>query len=93
MAGKNTFNFLLWLITFFEAIFGSAILQTPTDRVESANKSEHTRACHSSTEPFSLFEAEPASDGSTEQDAFLTCFYSYYLTMSFQEHNLYSRAD
>ena len=63
-------DFLQQLITSCEATFDSAILQTPTDRAGSANKIEPVRACHSSTEPFFCFEAEPASDGSTDEDAY-----------------------
>ena len=69
-AGEEYFKLFMWLISSFEAIFDSAILQTPTGRAGSANKIEPVRACHNSTEPFVCFEAEPTSDGSTDEDAY-----------------------
>lgn len=59
-AGEEYFKLFEWLISSFEANFDSTILQTPTDRVGSANKIEPVRACHSSIEPLFCFEAEPA---------------------------------
>ena len=68
-AGEEYFELFMWPISSYEAIFGSALSQTPTFRIGSASKLERARACHNSTEPFFCFEAEPASDGSTDEDA------------------------
>lgn len=57
----------------YEAIFDSAILQTPTGRAGSGSKNEPARVCRNNTEPFFCFEAEPASDGSTDEDAYFLC--------------------
>lgn len=67
-AGEEYFKLFVRLISSYEAIFGSAILQTPTDRAESASKTARTRACHNNTEPFHRFEAEPHDGGSTQSE-------------------------
>ena len=67
-AGEEYFKLFVRLISSYEAIFGSAILQTPTDRAESASKTARTRACHNNTEPFHRFEAEPHDGGSTRSE-------------------------
>ncbi len=67
-SGKNTLNFFKRLISSCEAIFGSAVLQIPIDRTGSDSKNAHTQACHSSTEPFYRFAAEPHVGGSTRSE-------------------------
>lgn len=71
-AGEEYFKLLVRLISSYEAIFGSAILQTPTDRAESASKIEPARVYHNNTKPLACFEAVPHNGGSTRcEDACL----------------------
>ena len=68
------FDFLQQLITSCEATFGSAILHIPIGLTESDSRIARTLACHNSTEPFHLFEAEPHFGGSTRcEDAYYCC--------------------
>ena len=70
-AGEEYFKLFEWLISSFEAIFGSAILRTPTGWIESASKIEPVRVYHNNTEPLAGFEAEPHDGGSTRgEDAY-----------------------
>lgn len=63
------------MIACFEAIFDSAILQTPIGRAENANKIEPVRVYHNNTEPFGCFEAVPHDGGSTRsEDAYSLCY-------------------
>ncbi len=52
----------------YEAIFGSAILRTPTGEIENASKNEPARVCHNNTEPLDCFEAEPHDGGSNRHE-------------------------
>ena len=79
------FDFLQQLITSCEATFGNAILHIPIGRTGSDGRIARTLACHNSTEPFHLFEAEPHFGGSTRcEDAYDFCK-PYLKTTSF--HN------